>query len=122
MQPELAEVQPVSHFMDETDRVFILTFYLHPVLRLMLHATLLPNPNQTLCCSEYCTTLQKCLVMFYVEVIYSRVNKIGHYVIDFAFLTNSHFLRRCVLLMNCVGILIFFKDIYRTTCAARERP
>ena len=43
MHPKLPEVQPVSHFMGEADRVFILTFYLHPVLRLMLHATLLPN-------------------------------------------------------------------------------
>lgn len=77
----------MSHFMGEADGFFILTFYLHPVLRLMLHATLLPNPNQTLCSSEYRATLQKCFVMFYVEVMYSRVNKIGLYIIDFAFLT-----------------------------------
>jgi hypothetical protein len=69
MQPELPEVHPISHFMCEADRVFILTFYLHPVLRLMLHATLLPNANQTLCSSEYCAALQKCLFMFYVEVM-----------------------------------------------------
>ena len=112
MQPELPEVHPISHFMDEADRVFVLTFYLHPVLRLMLHAASLPNPNRKLCSSEYCSTLQKFLVKFYVEVIYPRVNKIGLYVIDFAFLTKNQFLRRCMLLMNYMGMPVFLKDVY----------
>jgi hypothetical protein len=43
MHLELTEVHPVSHVMNEADRVFILTFYLHPVPRSMLHATLFPN-------------------------------------------------------------------------------
>jgi hypothetical protein len=112
MQPELPEVHPISHFMGEADRVFILTFYLHPVLRLMLHATLLPNPKRKLCSSEFYSTLQKCLVKFYVEVIYQRVNKILLYVIDFAFLTNNQFLSRCMLLMNYMCIPVFLKDVY----------
>lgn len=75
-----------------------------------------------LCNSEYCATLHKCLAVFYVEVMYSRVSKIGIYVIDFAFLTNNQFLRRCMLLMNYMGISVLLKDVYRTKYAARERP
>ena len=60
--------------------------------------------------------------MFYVKLIYSRVDKIGLCVIEFAFLTNIQFLRRCMLLMHYMGIPMFLKDFYRAKCAARERP
>ena len=41
--------------------------------------------------------------------MYYRVNKIGLHVIDFVFLNKNQVLRRCMLLMNYMGITCFLE-------------